>query len=142
MTAERHSNDRAEQLNQRINLRFAFSFREGKQQAILEGGEVPVQWQSWNDLGASELLSHIFVRHGKLNDQLVEAWPGIEQPQGRYFLQLGQCVLGFGNVLGGYFPDSFLAQKGAIDCRHQREEALVGADVGRGLFAADVLFAC
>ena len=38
-------------------------------------------------------------------------------------------------------PQAALAQQRHIDCRRQRQQALIGADVGRGALAFDVLFA-
>ena len=50
-------------------------------------------------------------------------------------------VVGLGQVVLGKLAHAFLAVDGEKDCRHERNEGLVGADVRRRLFAADVLLA-
>ena len=60
--------DRAQQLDESIDVCLALGFGEGEQQAIFESRVVLLQRQAWDDLGGSEFRGHIFVGYGKLDD--------------------------------------------------------------------------
>ena len=67
--------------------------------------------------------------------ELVEERPGESQRQ-----FAGQIVR-LGQILRGQFAQALLAVNGHENRRHQSDQSLIGADVGRGFLAADVLFA-
>src|SRR5579872_7440541 len=75
-----------------------------------------------------------------LNDKLVEARRSGKQ-QFCLLPELGSSISSLGQILLRQLFQAFAAINGHINCRHGGDERLVGADVGGGFLAADVLLA-
>src|SRR6266478_1014396 len=65
----------------------------------------------------------------------------IEEGTRKALSELTAEVMCFGQILFGEFPQALFSVNAHEHRGHQRDESLVGTDVRRGLFAANVLLA-
>ena len=94
-----------------------------------------------DDFFAQQLRIHQFHGTRQLYREFVEKWAAECAAHAGNFLQLRQSKVRFREILMGHFAQPFFAEQAEMHGGGQRAERLVGADIGSGLFTADMLFA-
>src|SRR5580658_361324 len=122
-----------------FGARCGFGYAEQRMFGQLRIGCAQNEWA--DDFFAQEISVYDFYGTRQLDRKFVEKWRVESAANSRNFLQLGERELRFREVLMGHLAQAFFAEKREVDRGGEGAKRLIGANVGCGFLAADVLFA-
>src|SRR5580704_4351086 len=116
-------------------------FGDADDGALGEFGIVRAEGERADDFFPQQVAVDHFHRARKFQREFVERWAGESAAHAGNVFQLGLGEAGFGEILQRLLAQTFFADQAEVNCGGERVESFIGADVGCGLLAADVLFA-
>src|SRR6185437_9384188 len=124
-----------------FDLRARGHFRDAHQSALFLAGIIFVEGKRADDFLHEQFLVDLFYGPRKVHDELVESFSGEGKRDTGNLLHHIAREMRLGKILRCEFAHAFFTEKTEMNRDDQRVERFVGADIGSGFLAADVLLA-
>src|SRR6185437_4800777 len=124
-----------------FDLRARGHFRDAHQATFFLARIVFIEGERTNDFLREQFLVNLLYGPRKLHGELVERFPGEGKRDSWNLLHHIAREMRLGKILRCEFAHAFFTEKTEMNRDDQRVERFVGADIGSGFLAADVLLA-